>query len=66
MLILIMFASIEISVFLISPDIAGYLDIPYFLIVIFVHLLVVVATTSIGLSRTMNDEIVEGIRKDYY
>ena len=66
MLLLIMFVSMEISVLLISPDIPGYLDIPYFLIVTFVHLLVVVITTSIGLSRTMSDEIVEGIRKDYY
>ena len=50
----------------IDSRIQQYLNVPYLLIVILVHRLVVVATTAIGLSRIMRDEIIEGIRKDYY
>ncbi|MBR5425009.1 MAG: ABC transporter permease [Clostridiales bacterium] len=66
LLMLIMFVSMEISVLFIDSGIPKYLNVPYLLIVIFLHLLVVVSTTAIGLSRIMRDEIIEGIRKDYY
>ena len=66
LLMMIMFVSMEISVLFIDSRIPQYLNVPYLLIVILVHLLVVVATTAIGLSRIMRDEIIEGIRKDYY
>ena len=43
-----------------------YINVPYFAVILLLHLFVVVSTTAIGLSRIMTDEIIEGIRKDYY
>ena len=66
LLLIILLLSMQICVMFISPTIPSYINVPYFLIVIFVHFLVVTSTTAIGLSRIMRDEIIEGIRKDYY
>lgn len=66
LLVLILFVATQLSVMLISSTIPHYINVPFFLIVILAHLLVVVSTTAIGLSRVMRDEIIEGIRKDFY
>ena len=66
LLFLILGSSLGISMLLLDANILHYISVPYFVVVILVHLLVVVLTTSIGLSRIMRDEIIEGIRKDYY
>ncbi len=65
-LVLILVVSMQITVNFIAPTIPHYINVPYFIIVILAHLLVVVSTTAIGLSRVMRDEIIEGIRKDFY
>lgn len=66
LLLLILLISMQISVMFIAPSIPHYIHVPFFLVVILLHLLVVVSTTAIGLSRVMRDEIIEGIRKDFY
>ena len=66
LLVLILLVSMQITVHFIAPSIPHYINVPYFIIVVLAHLLVVVLTTAIGLSRVMRDEIIEGIRKDFY
>ena len=65
-LILILYLSIGALAVFAGRNVMGYINVPYFIIVILVHLLVVVGTTAIGLSTTMTDDVVEGIRKEYY
>ena len=65
-LILILYLSIGALAVFFGRNVMGYINVPYFIIVILVHLLVVVGTTAIGLSTTMTDDVVEGIRKEYY
>ncbi|MBO4927357.1 MAG: ABC transporter permease [Clostridiales bacterium] len=66
LLLAILFVSVGLSVVVLHANIYQYIRVPYFLIVLFLHLFVVVSTTAIGLSRIMRDEIIEGIRKEYY
>ncbi|MBR5058988.1 MAG: hypothetical protein IKX04_10575, partial [Clostridiales bacterium] len=65
-LLLILYASLGIIAVSTGRNLTGYINLPYFAIVILVHLLVVTSTTAIGLSTTMTDDVVEGIRKEYY
>ena len=65
-LILILYLSIGALAVFFGRNVMGYINVPYFIIVILVHLLVVIGTTAIGLSTTMTDDVVEGIRKEYY
>lgn len=65
-LLLILYASVGLIAVMAGRNIAGYINLPYFAIVILLHLLVVTSTTAIGLSTTMTDDVVEGIRKEYY
>lgn len=65
-LLLILFAF-----FLPQICLSGWASIPlnevvFALVVLFLHWFAVVSTTAIGLSRVMRDEIVEGLRKEYY
>lgn len=66
MLAAILYISVGMSVLIIDSHIYRYINHIFFLVVLFLHLFVVVSTTAIGLSRIMRDEIIEGIRKDYY
>ncbi|MBR5936703.1 MAG: ABC transporter permease [Clostridiales bacterium] len=65
-LLLIMFVSFGVFGIVFERNIMRYINVPYFAVILLLHLFVVVTTTAIGLSRIMTDEIIEGIRKDYY
>ena len=65
-LLLIMFVSFGVFGIVFERNIMRYINVPYFAVILLLHLFVVVSTTAIGLSRIMTDEIIEGIRKDYY
>ncbi|MBO4687051.1 MAG: ABC transporter permease [Clostridiales bacterium] len=62
----ILYISVGMAALIIDSHIYRYINHTFFLVVLFLHLFVVVSTTAIGLSRIMRDEIIEGIRKDYY
>lgn len=66
LLAFLLFVGLIISMTLFDPHIFRFIHPAYSIVVIFLHLFVVVITTAIGLSRVMNDEIIEGIRKEYY
>ena len=66
LLVAILYFSVGLSTFLLHRAIYSYISIPFLLLVLFLHLFVVVSTTAIGLSRIMREEIIEGIRKEYY
>lgn len=66
LLAFLLFVGILISMALFDPHIFRFIHPAYSIIVVFLHLFVVVSTTAIGLSQVMNDEIIEGIRKEYY
>ena len=65
-LLLIMYLSVGAIAVFAGRNIAGYINLPYFAVVILLHFLVVTSTTAIGLAKTMTDDVVEGIRKEYY
>ena len=66
LLLLILYSAVGLSTLLLRRAIAQYISLPFLLVVLFLHLLVVVSTTAIGLSRIMTEEIIEGVRKEYY
>lgn len=66
LLVLIVGGALVISILLIDPFIYRYVRVGFTIITVLIHLLVVVITTACGLSSVMKDEIIEGIRKEYY
>ncbi len=65
-LLVILYLSLGALAVVSGRNLMGYINVPCFVIVILVHLLVVVSTTAIGLNTSMADDVVEGIRKEYY
>ena len=66
LLILLFGGALLLSMLLIDPSIYRYIRVLFAVIVVLMHLLVVVVTTGICLSSFMKDDIIEGLRKEYY
>ena len=66
LLAFLLFVGLLISMALFDPHIFRFIQPVYSIVVVCLHLFVVVSTTAVGLSQVMNDEIIEGIRKEYY
>ena len=66
LLAFLLFVGLLIAMTIFDPHIFRFIQPVFSFIVVFLHLFVVVSTTAIGLSQVMNDEIIEGIRKEYY
>lgn len=66
LLILLIGGSLVISMVFIDRSIHRYIRIVFAIIVILMHLLVVVSTTLLGITRIMKDEVIEGVQKEYY
>lgn len=66
LLALIFFLPLILAMLIYSRDIYYYVPIVFSILIVLSHLLVVVGTTAIGLRSVMKDEIIEGIRKEYY
>ena len=55
-----------LGLIILDPILYSRLRYGFSLVIIFIHFLLVVSTTAIGLSHVMKDEIIESVRKEYY